>query len=77
LERVVSDCNIDYFNFLVNGKSEILKFRISLNATKILPSTFESTENESKSQQNTLKMNEIKVLFIGLIQNFEILTWQW
>ncbi len=58
-------------NFTI-AKSEISKFQICPNETKILRSTFESTKSESESEQSTLKLNESKVLYIEISQFHEI-----
>ncbi len=43
------------------AKFETLKFQICSNETKILQSTFESTESETESQQSTSQLNKSKV----------------
>ncbi len=42
----------DFFLTFAIAKSKILKFKICLNETEILRSTFESTESKSESRQS-------------------------
>jgi hypothetical protein len=51
------------FLTFTNAKFETLKFQICLNKTKILQSSFESTESETESQQSTLQLHKSQVLY--------------
>ncbi len=59
---MLGNCDIGFLTFAI-AKFKTSKFLICSDETKILQSTFESTESETESQQSTLQLNESKVLY--------------
>ncbi len=62
LQGRVGNCNIDFWTFTI-AKFETSKFWICMNKTKILESSFESTESETESQQSTSQLHESLMLY--------------
>jgi hypothetical protein len=58
----VGNCNVDFWTFTI-AKFGTSNFRICMNETKILESSFESIESKTESQQSTLQLHESLVLY--------------